>query len=100
MILVYNWISLIEIDGKIRFKENKIVRDLLDFVTKNGFGLNQIAMKDYSIDDREQLHQLIGYSLSGFGELSSTTDETYYTAVKMYDESKNILTKTWLYVKV
>lgn len=66
----------------LRFKENKIVRDLLDFATPRGFGLNEIAMKDYSREDRQQLAQLIGYSLSGYGDLRSYVDDEAYAAAE------------------
>ena len=56
--------------GLVRFKENKIVRQLLDFASSRGMSLNDIAMRDYSQEDRVQFAQLIGYSLSGFGTLS------------------------------
>lgn len=55
--------------GIIRFQANAIVRDLLDFAQERGFGLNQIAHRGYSRQDQEQLAQLIGYSVSGFGDL-------------------------------
>lgn len=64
----------------LRFKENRIVSALLDFATDRGFGLNEIAMKDFSQDDRMQFAQLIGYSLSGYGELSYVSDESYDNA--------------------
>lgn len=57
-------------DGTIRFKENKIISDMLELCQKHGFGLNEIAMGDYEKDDRSQLMQLIGYSVSGYGNLS------------------------------
>lgn len=57
-------------DGTIRFKENKIISDMLELCQKHGFGLNEIAMGDYEKDDRSQLMQLIGYSVSGYGSLS------------------------------
>ena len=70
--------------GTVRFKANRIVRDLLDFAQPRGFGLNEMAMRDYSHDDRQQLAQLIGYSLSGYGELQSyVDDEAYATAAHM-----------------
>jgi len=34
-------------------------------------------------EDREQFAQLIGYSLSGFGELDYVSDETYEVAERM-----------------
>jgi len=56
--------------GVIRFRENAMVRQLLDFTTARGFDLNEIAMRHYTQQDRIQLAQLIGYSVCGFGELS------------------------------
>ena len=60
--------------GTLRFRENKIVQHLLD---NGGVDLNQLAVFDFNDDDREQFAQLIGYSLSGFADLSYVTDETY-----------------------
>lgn len=54
----------------LRFKENKIVSALLDFASSRGMSLNEIATMKFSREDREQLAQLIGYSVSGFGDLS------------------------------
>ena len=54
--------------GVICFAKNKIVRFLLD----NGpLDLNQlyIMFHEEAPEDYEQLMQLIGYSLSGFGDL-------------------------------
>ena len=67
-------------DGVIRFQTNKIVRALLDTGKLN---LNDIACLNFSQEDREQFAQLIGYSLSGFGELSYVSDETYGAAEAM-----------------
>jgi hypothetical protein len=66
--------------GTIRFKRNAIVEHLLD---KGGIDLNQIACMEFSREDREQFAQLIGYSLSGFSELSYVRDETYNAAARM-----------------
>ena len=68
-------------DGVVRFRENKIVRKLLD---DGSFTMNDIALWDVSRDDRMQFAQLIGYSLSGFGDLSYADSETYDAADKMY----------------
>lgn len=65
------------IDG--RFVPNKIVERLLD---EGPFDMNQIATWDISQQDREQFAQLIGYSLSGFGELNYVSDEVYEAACK------------------
>jgi len=66
--------------GVIRFKGNGIVRHLLD---NGGISLNDLARMDFSVEDREQFAQLIGYSLSGFGELSYVREDTYGAAAKM-----------------
>lgn len=63
--------------GVLRFKENRIVRHLLD---NGGIDLNQLARIEFDREDREQLAQLIGYSLSGFADLSYVTDDTYSIA--------------------
>ena len=72
--------------GVLRFKANAIVRDLLDYASNRGLGLNEIAGRSYSREDRQQLAQLIGYSLSGYGELQSYVDDAAYnTAAHMAD---------------
>lgn len=70
-------------EGFLRFKQNKIIRDLLDFGQAHGFGLNEIAAKGYSAEDRQQLAQLIGYSLGGYSELSYVNDDAFDAAEKM-----------------
>lgn len=69
-----------EVNGVIRFKENKIVTYLLD---NGGIDMNNLAVIDFTDEDREQFAQLIGYSLSGAGGLSYMSDETYSTAEGM-----------------
>lgn len=68
--------------GIVRFKENAIVQYLLK---NSGIGLNTIAALDVSQTDKEQFDQLTGWSLSGFGDISSTSDETYGAAWLMYE---------------
>jgi hypothetical protein len=63
--------------GTTRFKHNRIVSFLLD---AGPFDMNQLALMDFSREDREQFAQLIGYSLSGFGELSYVRSKTYKRA--------------------
>ena len=80
-------IQSIELDknGDARFKENKIVRYLLD----NGrIDLNKLACIDFSQEDREQFAQLIGYSLFRYGELSYVRNETYESACRMFEFGK------------
>ncbi len=52
------------VDGIARFKRNAIVDALVEFGQAHGFGLNEIAARDFSAEDREQFAQLIGYSVS------------------------------------
>lgn len=71
--------------GTVRFKGNAIVRFLLD---SGPFNLNDIAVKGFSQEDQEQFAQLIGYSVSGFGDLSYVSDDTFETAHKMSETGK------------
>lgn len=65
-----------------RFVANNIVRYLLD---NGGIDLNKLAMLDFSTDDQEQFAQLIGYSLSGYSDLSYVSDESYNAAIKLQE---------------
>ena len=66
--------------GVLRFVGNSIVRKLLD---DGQFDMNHIAEWDATNEEREQFAQLIGYSVSGFGDLSYVSDETLAAAEKM-----------------
>jgi hypothetical protein len=75
---------LVDVQGVTRFKANAIVRHLID--THPACDMNTLARMDFSDDDRQQFAQLIGYSLSGYGELQSyVDDEAYATAAHMAD---------------
>ena len=64
-----------------RFKENKIVKILLEAASEGRrLDLNMIAMMDIPREDRVQFAQLIGYSVSGWGDLSYVSDEDYELA--------------------
>ena len=71
----------------VRFKPNAIVRYLLD---AGPFDMNNLALLPFTDDDRGQFAQLIGYSLSGFGELDYVSDATYEAAEKMYADSISV----------
>lgn len=77
-------IQPIEVDdkGTPRFKQNVIVRYLLD---NGGIDMNRIAELDFSRDDQIQFAQLIGYSIGGFSELSYVDDDTYEAATKVHE---------------
>ncbi len=54
-------------DFIIRFRENALVRFLLE---SGPFDMNMLAhLPGFTAEDRSQLAQLVGYSVSGYGEL-------------------------------
>lgn len=61
--------------GTARFVSNDIVDQLLE---KYPGGLNDLTVNCYdaSAEDWEQLYQLIGYSVSGYGELSRVSEKS------------------------
>jgi len=67
------------VDGVIRFRKNKIISDMYD---AGLFNLNSLACLPYSDEDRMQLAQLLGYSVSGFGDLPYASREAIAKADK------------------
>lgn len=79
-------------DGVIRFKENVLVRALLDHGRNTGLGLNELSttlFTDEYPDDWMHFAQLIGYSIGGYGELSYVTDESYEAAKELESSIRN-----------
>lgn len=76
--------------GAVRFRENKIVRFLLDWSSERGMDLNMLARMQFSGEDREQFAQLIGYSLGGYAELDYVSDDVYNLAC---EEAEKLPTK-------
>jgi hypothetical protein len=76
-------------DEVIRFKSNKIIEYLFN---SGKLSLNELAMMDFSDEDRIQISQLLGYSVSGFGSLSYVPHEMALEcdeeADRIYDEFK------------
>ena len=66
----------------MRFKENGIVRRLVD--RGGSWDWNQIAImaqrENVPVEDVEQFWQLLGYSVSGYGDLSFIRPETVNAA--------------------
>ena len=63
--------EIVWVDKVIRFRKNAIVSALLDHASEGRkLDLNDIARMGFSVADQMQLAQLIGYSVSGFGDLS------------------------------
>lgn len=73
--------------GVLRFQGNAIVRHLLD---AGPFDMNDLARLEFSKQDREQFAQLIGYSLSGYGELPYVSDESFAASQRMADGEPEI----------
>lgn len=73
-------------DDVIRFRANKIVGYLLDAAMEAGVAdLNKIATMNFSQEDRMQLAQLIGYSVSGYADLSYASDESIREALVAHE---------------
>jgi len=64
-------IQPVELDshGVARFKGNAIVRFLLD---NGGYDMNRLHLVGFSDEDWNQFNQLIGYSVSGFGDINNS----------------------------
>lgn len=80
---------VVMIDGVARFKANAIVEYLLGVARRNGFGLNELAGvgtfapgKPFSREDWSQFAQLIGYSVSGYCDLSYGEDRVAGPALR------------------
>jgi len=72
--------------GTVRFKGNSIVEHLM----QNGnIDMNGIDSLNFPKEDREQFAQLIGYSLSGYRDLSYTSKESYKEAKHIYKSTKS-----------
>lgn len=56
----------IDDDGTRRFRQNAIVRFLLD---AGPYDMCQLSLMPFTIQDRRQFAQLIGYSVDGYEEL-------------------------------
>lgn len=79
--------------GTLRFKKNAIVCHLLD---NGNFDLNDLAKMDFSAEDRCQFAQLIGYSLSGYGELSYVSSDEWDSVNALHDDEAHSSTEARL----
>lgn len=69
----------------IRFKPNKIVEWLCD---TGRLDLNEVACMGFSDEDREQLAQLVGYSVSGYGDLSYVSKKSVRKADRRAERAR------------
>jgi len=58
--------------GVVRFRQNDIIAYLFE---RGLIDLNALALMKFKKDDEMQLAMLLGYSVSGFGDLSYATKE-------------------------
>lgn len=76
--------------GSPRFKCNAIIRKLTHDKVIN---LNKIDFESFPVEDVEQFFQLLGYSTSGYGDISfvrpATIDEADARAEVLLEEKKN-----------
>lgn len=73
-------------DGIIRFQKNKIISFLIEWSSSRGIDMNALAVMDFSNEDRMQFAQLIGYSVSGYGELPYASKQSVLDADTKADE--------------
>ncbi|HEP8722238.1 TPA: hypothetical protein VDU44_000093 [Pseudomonas aeruginosa] len=62
--------------GVARFKANKIVNHLLDYASERGCDMTELAKLQFPDEDYMQFAQLIGYSVSGYSDLSYVSDDS------------------------
>ncbi len=69
-------------DSVIRFRHNPLVTCIQRFAASKGFGLDELKkhLPSATDDDWQQLAQLLGYSVSGFGDLSYANPDTVQKA--------------------
>lgn len=63
-------------NGVLRFKANTVVRELMNRARYGKCDLNDLIGLNLPIADWEEFHQLIGYSLSGYQDISFFSDES------------------------
>ena len=69
--------------GTVRFQPNKIIKYLFD---SGKLDLNELATMGFSPEDHMQIAQQLGYSVSGFGDLSYADPETVATADRLAEK--------------
>jgi hypothetical protein len=74
----------------IRFKQNNAVAFLYEWARDRGMGLNELHAMNFPTEDHEQFAQLIGYSVSGFSDLSYISEpllrEAKYAAERLRND--------------
>ncbi len=79
--------DIVWVGDVIRFRKNAIVSYMLNEGERVGlFDLNRLAILGFSKEDHMQLAQLIGYSVSGYGDLSFVSEESVAKADAIVDK--------------
>jgi hypothetical protein len=75
-------------DGIIRFKANEVVTALFNHAQNTGLNMCDMRLRftQCNNEDWSQFAQLIGYSVSGYGDLSYADDEIIHWADKCANE--------------
>jgi hypothetical protein len=74
---------IVDAHNVVRFKRNKII----DYLFCTGkLDLNALAALDFPAEDRMQIAQLLGYSVSGYGDLSYVTNKNLKEADEKADK--------------
>ena len=81
---------VVDKDGTVHFKQNTIVRFLLE---AGLWDMNKLELMNFTLEDREQFAQLIGYSLTGFLELPYVSSATTARVDHQREEFKADLRK-------
>lgn len=66
-------------EGVARFRSNAIIRWLFE---TGKLDLNLLTTLNFSAEDRMQIAQLLGYSVSGYSDLSYVSYESYEEAFR------------------
>lgn len=72
--------------GVIRFRENAIVSYLYEVALSVGVGMNELCRMEFTDEERMQFAQLIGYSVSGYGDLGYASQESVEKADAIADQ--------------
>lgn len=82
---------IVDKNGVARFKKNEVVRMLLDLASPKGVDMNTLVVAGDGLPqkDWEQFYQLIGYSLSGYAELSRVSSKSYCKAEAKASKAKS-----------
>lgn len=73
---------VVMVEGVIRFKANEIVKRVLEHSERHGFDLHELSGLEFTAEERMQFVQLLGYSVSGYGDLPYVSEVSYEAAAR------------------